>query len=73
MKQFNFDISSFEDLRRHNYLNVLMGLFELLELEVKSGNRIVIQRRYTNSDPEIIFVINNLADFEDFKNNMILV
>lgn len=67
MKQFKFDISSFEDLKRHNFINILDHLFDILETEINSGNKIVIERRYFNADPEFLFEITNLLEFNTFK------
>lgn len=67
MQAIKFDLTAIEDLKVQGLIDKLAELLDFMQLEVKKGNVIIIERRYSNVEPEIVLSIKNDLEFVEFK------
>jgi len=68
MQVIRFDLTTFEDLHTYGLTNILNELFNFMQTEIVKGNVIVIERRYSNAQPETLNSIRNEQELTEFKN-----
>lgn len=68
MQVIRFDLTTFEELHTYGFENILDELFNFMQNEVVKGNVIVIERRYSNSQPDMLHSIKNDQELTEFKN-----
>ncbi len=68
MQVIRFDLTTFEDLHTYGLTNILNELFNFMQTEIGKGNVIVIERRYSNAQPETLNSIRNEQELTEFKN-----
>ena len=68
MQVIRFDLTTFEDLHTYGLANILNDLFNFMQTEIGNGNVIVIERRYSNAQPETLNSIRNEQELTEFKN-----
>ena len=67
MKTFNLDITSIQDFYSYGSTTVIDEIMNFINSEVKQGNIIIIEKRYTNSEADIIMQITTTKELEQFK------
>lgn len=68
MQVIRFDLTTFEDLQTYGLTNILNELFNFMQTEIAKGNVIVIERRYSNAQPDTLHSIRNDQELTEFKN-----
>ena len=67
MQVIRFDLTTFEDLHTYGLTNILNDLFNFMQTEIENGNVIVIERRYSNAQPDTLQSIRNKQELNEFK------
>jgi hypothetical protein len=67
MKTFNLDITSIQDFYSYGSTTVIDEIMNFINSEVKQGNIIIIEKRYTNAKTDIIMQITTIEQLEQFK------
>jgi hypothetical protein len=67
MKTFNLDITSIQDFYSYGSTTVIDEIMNFINSEVKQGNIIIIEKRYTNAKPDIIMQVTTTEQLEQFK------
>ena len=68
MQVIRFDLTTFEDLHTYGLTNILNELFNFMQTEIVKGNVIVIERRYSNAQPDTLHSIRNDQELTELKN-----
>lgn len=68
MKELRFDQTTFEDLRAYELTNIIDAICDFMGTEIDKGNVIVIERRYSNAQPDIVSSIRNEEQLTEFRN-----
>jgi len=69
MEILRFDQTTFEDLHTYGLTNIIDEICEFMETEIDKGNVIVIERRYSNAQPDTIRSIRTREELKQFKDN----
>lgn len=67
MQVIRFDLTTFEDIHTYGLTNILNDLFSFMQTEIANGNVIVIERRYSNAQPDTLHSIRNIQELNEFK------
>lgn len=70
MQKFKFDRTTFDDLKAYGLTIIIDSLCEFMETEIKKGNIIILEFRYSNQTAEIDQVIKTLEEIHQFKNQL---
>lgn len=68
MQALRFDLTTFEDLNTYGLIKILNEIFDFLKAEVAKGNVIVIERRYSNAQPDVLYSIKTEDELMSFKS-----
>lgn len=68
MQVIRFDLTTFEDLHTYGLTNVLNELFSFMQTEIEKGKVFIIERRYSNAQPDTLHSIMNGQELTAFKN-----
>ena len=71
MQKFKFDLTTFDDLQSYGLASIINLLIEFMESEINKGNVIIIERRYSNQQPEMDHQIKTLKELQQFKNKLL--
>jgi hypothetical protein len=69
MEILRFDQTTFEDLHTYGLTNIINEICEFMGTEIDKGNVIVIERRYSNAQPNTIRSIRTSEELKQFKDN----
>lgn len=66
MNSIRLNTTTFEDLLKLSQINILEELVKILREQVKLGNLIIIEKRYSNEPTEVIQEIHNEEQLNEY-------
>ncbi len=61
-----FNLTNFEDSRKYGLTGVLTELASFMSHQIALGNRVIIERRYSNSPPDTVVTLQSEKDLKEF-------
>jgi hypothetical protein len=70
MNVIRFNITTFEDIKIYGLTNIINDLFNFMSEEIIKEKTIVIERRYSNADPDTVRFIRTTEELNLFKSSL---
>lgn len=67
MIHFKFDSTTFDDLQSNGLHNIFNELLDFFRSEIKKGNSIRIEKRYSEEQSVFVDELKTLEDVEEFS------
>lgn len=67
MIHFKFDSTTFDDLQSYGLHNIFNELLDFFRSEIKKGNSIRIEKRYSEEQSVFVDELKTLEDVEEFS------
>ena len=71
--KIKFNLMTFEDIHKLGLKQIMDEIFKFMENEIDSGNLVIIELRYSNKPPDILYTINSRDLLNTFRENINMV
>lgn len=69
MEMLRLSQTTFDDIHTYSLTSIISELWGFMETEIDKGNVIIIERRYSNAQPDIVRSIRTRDELKQFKAN----